>query len=56
MPTTEISFRAGAYTGSIRVQTAPVTAPNVPVAQAANEKLATDLALALADKLKNAGK
>jgi len=53
---TEISFRVGAYTGSIRVQSSPVTQSNVALAQAANELLANQLALALAANLKNAGK
>jgi hypothetical protein len=56
VPTTEISFRVGAYTGSIRVQTAPVQAANLLVARAADEKLANDLANALAARLQNAGK
>ena len=56
VPTTEISFRAGAYTGSVRVQTAPVQAANLLVARAANEKLARDLANTLAARLQNAGK
>jgi hypothetical protein len=51
--TTEISFRMGAYTGSIRTQTSEVKPSQVTLAKSANELLALQLAKALAAKLSN---
>ena len=51
--TTEISFRVGVYTGSIRVQSSKVKASDVSLAKAANELLAFQFANALAAKLQN---
>lgn len=53
---TEITFRMGAYVGSIRLQTSPAIQLHSLEARAANEQLANALASALAEKLKKAGK
>jgi hypothetical protein len=54
---TEISFQVGSYTGSIRVETPPLTKDeDVLLARSANELLANQLALNLATNLKNAAK
>jgi hypothetical protein len=53
----EISFRVGSYTGSIRVETPVITKDDeVLVARSANELLAYQLATGLASNLQNAGK
>jgi hypothetical protein len=54
---TEISFRVGSYTGSIRVETPLITKDDeVLVARSANELLAYQFATGLASNLQNAGK
>ncbi len=53
---TEISFTQGSYTGSIRVETSVVKEAEIAGARTANEALASQLALALAESIKNTGK
>lgn len=53
---TEISFRQGIYTGSIRIETSAVKEADIEHARAANELLANQLAVALVNNLKNTGK
>jgi hypothetical protein len=52
---TEISFRVGSYIGSIRTQTSPVTESEAPSTRLANEQLANQFAVALAEKLIKVG-